>query len=82
MMVKKRIVERRAGWRRAVPLVGLLLIAGCGETRPSEQDLGKLIYQLPELPGSDQRYPLPSVEAAGAAKPADAAPPTSTGQRD
>jgi len=37
-------------------------LAGCGGPSLDDPDLGKVIYQLPDLPGADKSVPLPQLE--------------------
>lgn len=43
-------------------LAMLPLVAGCA--RGGEDELGTIVYELPEVPGADEPFPLPPLEEA------------------
>jgi hypothetical protein len=45
-------------------LLALLVLTGCGP-RVGPEELGKVVYTLPDVPGSQQPYPLPALEGSG-----------------
>jgi len=44
-----------------VCLVGVWTTTGCRPSSPPDEELGTVIYEVPQLPGSDQPYPLPEL---------------------
>jgi hypothetical protein len=41
----------------------LPVVAGCGPAL-SEEDLGTVVFEVPEVPGADEPYPYPDWDAA------------------
>jgi hypothetical protein len=44
-------------------LSACLISAGCGPA-VSQEDLGKVVYGVPAVPGTDAPYPLPELEVS------------------
>lgn len=61
----------------AVGLALAMLLTGAGCRKPpTEAELGKIVYELPKVPGADHPYPLPQIEepaSSDAGQEADAA---------
>lgn len=58
--------------------LGLVLgaaVTGCGPA-VSEKDLGKIVFELPKIPGADQPYPLPESGELPSSKPLSEALPS------
>ena len=57
--------------RFLAPLLGLLAIllsfAGC-ESKIPKQDLGKVVFEVPQVPGSEKPFPMPELDPAPNAK--------------
>ena len=60
---------------KVLPLAMLLALAGCGP-RLSDEDLGRVEYRLPDVPGAEVPYELPDLTAIedGEAPPAEPEP--------
>ncbi|HID74926.1 MAG TPA: hypothetical protein EYP56_02905 [Planctomycetaceae bacterium] len=43
-------------------LLGAFLLAGCGPA-VSEEELGEVIHEVPEIAGADEPFPIPQIEA-------------------
>jgi hypothetical protein len=78
----------RLSSRLTFGLIGLVLLfaPGCGPEVPKE-DLGKMIYEVPKVPGAEKTVELPELDrppAAATPSAPDAAKPHSTpaGSRD
>lgn len=52
---------------RPLPVAVLLLLSGCGP-QVAQEDLGKIVYEVPKMPGSDKPYPLPPLEVSDASR--------------
>jgi hypothetical protein len=50
---------------RLLPVAVLLVVPGCGP-QVAREDLGKIVYEVPKVPGSDKPYPLPPLESSPA----------------
>ena len=55
----------------ALLLVGCLTLAGCGPG-VSEEDLGTIVTEVPQVPGAEEPFPLPEF---GTDEPTDDAAP-------
>ena len=43
-------------------VLSVVALVGCGPTPPSRSEFtGEVITEVPEIPGADQRYPLPEL---------------------
>jgi hypothetical protein len=47
----------------SVCIIIITAFSGC-ESRPSEKDLGTIIYEVPNVKGSDQPYVMPNFNKA------------------
>lgn len=44
--------------------LSLAMLVGCGPQTPERSEFsGEVVTKLPEVPGADERYPLPKLEA-------------------
>jgi hypothetical protein len=50
-----------------------IIVVGCGPAVP-EKELGTVLYEVPKVPGSEDAYELPEVQAAGKARPEEEVP--------
>jgi len=42
-----------------------LVIAGCGPSY-SDEELGTMVYEVPDVPGSDETFPMPELDPKAA----------------
>ena len=70
-------IRSDGAWRQLMaaccPLavVGLLAASGCNPTPPSSAELGKLVYDVEQMPGAHKRFLLPEIKGKGGGKAAE-----------